>query len=91
VGGGVGTPTNRSGLGFVRWTHIGLGAQDLNDTQRPHFFNYKLLGPTRWAPRAGPHALGRRFSGAGKSRSQLRLAAKKKAEIKAVNSRPVVI
>jgi hypothetical protein len=29
---------NRSGLDFMRWPHIDLGAQDLNDIQRPKSF-----------------------------------------------------
>jgi hypothetical protein len=29
---------NRSGLIFMRWTHIDLGAQDLNGIQRPKLF-----------------------------------------------------
>ena len=28
----------RSGLSFMRWTHIDLGAQDLNGIQRPKSF-----------------------------------------------------
>jgi hypothetical protein len=34
---------NRSGLIFMRWTHIDLGAQDLNGIQRP-----KLKFQNRW-------------------------------------------
>jgi hypothetical protein len=33
-----GSLTNRSGLNFMRWTHIDLGAQDLNGIQRPKLF-----------------------------------------------------
>jgi hypothetical protein len=29
---------NRNILDFMRWPHIGLGAQDLNDIQRPKYF-----------------------------------------------------
>jgi hypothetical protein len=29
---------NRNILDFMRWPHIGLGAQDLNDIQRPNTF-----------------------------------------------------
>jgi hypothetical protein len=29
---------NRNILDFMRWPHIGLGAQDLNDIQRPKSF-----------------------------------------------------
>jgi hypothetical protein len=33
-----GTNLNRNILGFMRWSQIGLGAQDLNDIQRPKSF-----------------------------------------------------
>ena len=33
-----GTNLNRNILDFMRWPHIGLGAQDLNDIQRPKSF-----------------------------------------------------
>jgi hypothetical protein len=33
-----GSSQNRSGLSFMRWTHIDLGAQDLNGIQRPKSF-----------------------------------------------------
>jgi hypothetical protein len=32
---GYGPNLNRSGLDFMRWSDFGLGAQDLNDIQRP--------------------------------------------------------
>jgi hypothetical protein len=32
------THLNRNILDFMRWPHIGLGAQDLNDIQRPKYF-----------------------------------------------------
>jgi hypothetical protein len=35
---GGGSPTKRNGLIFMRWTHIDLGAQDLNGIQRPKSF-----------------------------------------------------
>jgi hypothetical protein len=35
---GGGSPTKRKGLSFMRWTHIDLGAQDLNGIQRPKLF-----------------------------------------------------
>jgi hypothetical protein len=33
-----GSNLNRNILGFMRWPHIGLGAQDLNGIQRPKYF-----------------------------------------------------
>jgi hypothetical protein len=36
-----GASTNRSGLDFMKWPHIGLGAQDLNDIQWPKYFSKK--------------------------------------------------
>ena len=33
-----GSPTKRNGLIFMRWTHIDLGAQNLNGIQRPKLF-----------------------------------------------------
>jgi hypothetical protein len=33
-----GTDLNRNILDFMRWPHIDLGAQDLNDIQRPKSF-----------------------------------------------------
>jgi hypothetical protein len=36
-----GASTNRNILDFMRWPHIGLGAQDLNDIQRPKSFSKK--------------------------------------------------
>jgi hypothetical protein len=33
-----GSNLNRNILDFMRWPHIGLGAQDLNDIQRPKSF-----------------------------------------------------
>jgi hypothetical protein len=33
-----GTHRNRNILDFMRWPHIDLGAQDLNDIQRPKAF-----------------------------------------------------
>jgi hypothetical protein len=33
-----GSNRNRNILGFMRWPQIGLGAQDLNDIQRPKSF-----------------------------------------------------
>jgi hypothetical protein len=33
-----GTNLNRNISDFMRWPHIGLGAQDLNDIQRPKLF-----------------------------------------------------
>ena len=38
-----GTATKRNGLIFIRWTHIDLGAQDLNGIQRPQLF-FKIAG-----------------------------------------------
>jgi hypothetical protein len=38
-----GTNLNRNISDFVRWPHIGLGAQDLNDIQRPKSFQ-KIAG-----------------------------------------------
>jgi hypothetical protein len=35
---GYGPNLNRSGLDFMRWPQIDLGAQDLNDIQRPKSF-----------------------------------------------------
>jgi hypothetical protein len=35
---GGGAATKRNGLIFMRWTHIDLGAQDLNGIQRPKSF-----------------------------------------------------
>jgi hypothetical protein len=32
------THLNRNILDFMKWPHIGLGAQDLNDIQRPKSF-----------------------------------------------------
>jgi hypothetical protein len=40
-----GLDLNRSGLDFMKWPHIGLGAQDLNDIQRPKYFP-KIAGST---------------------------------------------
>ena len=37
------THRNRNILDFMRWPHIGLGAQDLNDIQRPKSFQ-KIAG-----------------------------------------------
>jgi hypothetical protein len=36
---GYGPNLNRNILDFMRWPHIGLGAQDLNDIQRPKYFS----------------------------------------------------
>jgi hypothetical protein len=36
-----GTNLNRNILDFMRWPQIGLGAQDLNDIQRPNSFQTK--------------------------------------------------
>jgi hypothetical protein len=38
-----GTHRNRNILGFMRWPHIGLGAQDLNGIQRPKY-SKKIAG-----------------------------------------------
>jgi hypothetical protein len=40
---GGGSPTEINGLIFMRWTHIDLGAQDLNGIQRPQLF-FKIAG-----------------------------------------------
>jgi hypothetical protein len=37
------TLRNRNILDFMRWPHIGLGAQDRNDIQRPKYFQ-KIAG-----------------------------------------------
>jgi hypothetical protein len=36
-----GADLNRNILDFMRWPHIGLGAQDSNDIQRPKSFQKK--------------------------------------------------
>jgi hypothetical protein len=38
-----GADLNRNSFDFMRWPHIGLGAQDLNDIQRPKSFK-KIAG-----------------------------------------------
>jgi hypothetical protein len=38
---GYGPNLNRNILDFMRWPHIDLGAQDLNDIQRPKSFQNK--------------------------------------------------
>jgi hypothetical protein len=38
-----GASTNRNSLVFMKWPHIDLGAQDLNNIQRPKSFQ-KLAG-----------------------------------------------
>jgi hypothetical protein len=38
---GCGSYRNRSGLDFMRWSDFDLGAEDLNDIQRPKYFSKK--------------------------------------------------
>ena len=40
---GYGLNRNRNSFCVMRWPHIGLGAQDLNDIQRPKSFQEKWL------------------------------------------------